>query len=166
MDHQKCTNTECLVFQRVYCLIECNGMISVRYSLYMSLHELWRSYMQDLLQIGTQKGWDIYSCSVRENIDAKFSTLAELQMNQKITKADLHGCLLRGKYISSSCVSDHHNLCFLSLTHALDAVDKSKCPSYVGVRGIVLQETQNTFKLITSSDRLKSEWITHDPPAI
>ena len=51
----------------------------------------------------------------------------------------------------------------LSCTHAhslslpLIAVQKSKCPSYVGTRGIVLQETQNTFRLISEEDRLKSK---------
>lgn len=35
------------------------------------------------------------------------------------------------------------------------AVTKSKCPSYVGVTGILLQETKHVFKIITKGDRLK-----------
>lgn len=35
------------------------------------------------------------------------------------------------------------------------AVTKSKCPSYVGVTGILLQETKHVFKIITKEDRLK-----------
>lgn len=34
-------------------------------------------------------------------------------------------------------------------------VTKSKCPSYVGVTGILLQETKHVFKIITEEDRLK-----------
>lgn len=35
------------------------------------------------------------------------------------------------------------------------AVTKSKCPSYVGVTGILLQETKHVFKILTKEDRLK-----------
>lgn len=45
-------------------------------------------------------------------------------------KADYHGCLLR--------------------------VEKSKCPTYIGTEGIVLQETENTFRIVTREDRLKT----------
>uniref|UniRef100_A0A8C0Q8Q1 Ribonuclease P protein subunit p29 n=1 Tax=Canis lupus familiaris TaxID=9615 RepID=A0A8C0Q8Q1_CANLF len=47
----------------------------------------------------------------------------------KLLKADLHGALI--------------------------SVTKSKCPSYVGVTGILLQETKHVFKIITKEDRLK-----------
>ncbi|XP_073913128.1 ribonuclease P protein subunit p29 isoform X2 [Castor canadensis] len=47
----------------------------------------------------------------------------------KLLKADLHGALI--------------------------SVTKSKCPSYVGVTGILLQETKYVFKIITKEDRLK-----------
>nr|XP_025865746.1 ribonuclease P protein subunit p29 [Vulpes vulpes] len=47
----------------------------------------------------------------------------------KLLKADLHGALI--------------------------SVTKSKCPSYVGVTGILLQETKHLFKIITKEDRLK-----------
>lgn len=35
------------------------------------------------------------------------------------------------------------------------SVTKSKCPSYVGVTGILLQETKHVFKIITKEDHLK-----------
>lgn len=34
-------------------------------------------------------------------------------------------------------------------------VCRSKCPSYVGTSGIVLQETKNVFKIITEEDKVK-----------
>jgi len=50
-------------------------------------------------------------------------------LHQQLLKADYHGCIM--------------------------SVSQSKCPSYVGTTGIVLQETRNTFKIITKDDRLK-----------
>uniref|UniRef100_A0A8C8ZWY1 Ribonuclease P protein subunit p29 n=1 Tax=Prolemur simus TaxID=1328070 RepID=A0A8C8ZWY1_PROSS len=47
----------------------------------------------------------------------------------KLLKADLHGAII--------------------------SVTKSKCPSYVGVTGILLQETKHVFKIITREDCLK-----------
>ncbi|KAL8194906.1 UNVERIFIED_CONTAM: RNase P/RNase MRP complex subunit [Gekko kuhli] len=55
---------------------------------------------------------------------------AQPQMIQtKLLKADLHGALV--------------------------TVTKSKCPSYVGLTGIIVQEMKHVFKIITSEDRLK-----------
>ncbi|KAK3746381.1 hypothetical protein QZH41_018206 [Actinostola sp. cb2023] len=48
----------------------------------------------------------------------------------KMLKADYHGCLI--------------------------TVCRSKCPSYIGVTGIVLQETKNVFKIITKDDKIKA----------
>lgn len=48
----------------------------------------------------------------------------------KLLKADYHGCHL--------------------------TVSRSKCPSYVGTSGIVIQETKNVFKIITAEDKLKT----------
>ncbi|XP_002762016.1 ribonuclease P protein subunit p29 isoform X1 [Callithrix jacchus] len=47
----------------------------------------------------------------------------------KLLKADLHGAII--------------------------SVTKSKCPSYVGITGILLQETKHIFKIITKEDCLK-----------
>ncbi|KAL3860075.1 hypothetical protein ACJMK2_010243 [Sinanodonta woodiana] len=49
---------------------------------------------------------------------------------ERLLKADYHGCYL--------------------------TVKKSKCPSYVGISGIVLQETRNMFKMITRDNMVKS----------
>ncbi|XP_030059910.1 ribonuclease P protein subunit p29 [Microcaecilia unicolor] len=48
----------------------------------------------------------------------------------KLLKADLHGSLV--------------------------TVKKSKCPSYVGLSGIIVQETKHIFKIITKDDKLKA----------
>ncbi|XP_015679345.1 ribonuclease P protein subunit p29 [Protobothrops mucrosquamatus] len=55
---------------------------------------------------------------------------AQPQMIQtKLLKADFHGALV--------------------------TVTKSKCPSYVGITGIILQETKYVFKIVTKEDKLK-----------
>lgn len=79
-----------------------------KYDLYLSIHQLWKGYIRDLLRGASN-----------------LST-----MNNKLTKADFHGCLL--------------------------TVSQSKCPTYVGISGIVVQETHNTLKLICKDDRLRS----------
>nr|SVE73904.1 EOG090X0GV5 [Daphnia atkinsoni] len=48
---------------------------------------------------------------------------------QRIAKADYHGCLLM--------------------------VTRSKCPSYIGAKGIVVLETKNTFQITCEDDQLK-----------
>ncbi|KAF7244706.1 Ribonuclease P protein subunit p29 [Varanus komodoensis] len=61
---------------------------------------------------------------------------AQPQMIQnKLLKADFHGALV--------------------------TVSKSKCPSYVGLTGIILQEMKHVFKIITKEDKLKSTHGAH-----
>lgn len=50
-------------------------------------------------------------------------------VQQKLLKADLHGAIL--------------------------TVVRSKCPSYVGTTGILVQEFKHVFKIITKEDKLK-----------
>lgn len=52
---------------------------------------------------------------------------------RRLMNADLHGAILR--------------------------VTKSKCPSFVGATGILLQETRNSFVLVTVNNRLKSKYL-------
>jgi RNase P/RNase MRP subunit p29 len=49
----------------------------------------------------------------------------------RLTKADFHGAIVR--------------------------VAQSKCPSLLGLEGIVLQETENTFVIVTPSNTFKSK---------
>ncbi|XP_062845785.1 ribonuclease P protein subunit p29 [Trichomycterus rosablanca] len=51
-------------------------------------------------------------------------------IQQKLLKADFHGAIL--------------------------TVVRSKCPSYVGTTGILVQELKHVFKLVTKDDRLKT----------
>lgn len=51
-------------------------------------------------------------------------------LHTRLAKADYHGCLLM--------------------------VARSKCPPHVGLKGIVLIETKNTFQIICEDDQIKS----------
>ena len=42
---------------------------------------------------------------------------------------------------------------------AVVTVQQSLCPSYVGVSGIILQESRNTFIVITNDNKLKSMYF-------
>ncbi|KAF8606633.1 RNase P subunit p29-like protein, partial [Ceratobasidium sp. AG-I] len=66
--------------------------------------------------------------SINEPLDSYVSSHA-LGMQTKLVKADFHGCKL--------------------------TVKASKCPTLVGSSGIVIEETANVFRIITSDDRIK-----------
>ncbi|XP_030835484.1 ribonuclease P protein subunit p29 [Strongylocentrotus purpuratus] len=51
-------------------------------------------------------------------------------LESRLLKCELHGCIL--------------------------TVTRSKCPAYVGISGILLQETRNTFKVITKENKMKT----------
>lgn len=42
----------------------------------------------------------------------------------------------------------------------LQPVIRSKCPSYVGTTGILVQEFKHVFKIITEEDKMKGEQST------
>ncbi|KAG0308437.1 RNase P/RNase MRP complex subunit [Dissophora globulifera] len=57
-----------------------------------------------------------------------FGSTNPLAFTQKLLKADFHGAII--------------------------TVARSKCPTYIGASGIVAQETENVFKIITPSNKL------------
>ncbi|KAG8706800.1 hypothetical protein FRC09_002197 [Ceratobasidium sp. 395] len=67
-------------------------------------------------------------------------------MQTKLVKADFHGSKLTGK---SPLL-----LQYTKLNEGL-TVKASKCPTLVGVSGIVIEETANVFRVITPDDRVK-----------
>ncbi|KAJ1732367.1 RNase P/RNase MRP complex subunit [Coemansia biformis] len=64
-----------------------------------------------------------------QNVEAQMADAKQWQqVLGRLIKADLHGAQM--------------------------SVVRAKCPNFVGIEGIVAQETKNTFKLITRDDRL------------
>ncbi|KAK3741946.1 hypothetical protein RRG08_024692 [Elysia crispata] len=97
-----------------------------------------RKLHKDLLTESTQKYstylplkelWTSYIEDLMQVDLSKLTTSVLPSLAQKMMKADLHGCPL--------------------------IVRRSKCPSYIGVEGIVIQETRNMFTLISVDDRVK-----------
>nr|SVE94584.1 EOG090X0GV5 [Simocephalus serrulatus] len=94
----------------------------------LGLHKLPKTGLKYKSFAALHKLWMEYMESV---LDLEVSTKSANQdmLHQRIAKADYHGCLLM--------------------------VTRSKCPSYIGVIGIVVLETKNTFQLICEDDKLK-----------
>lgn len=82
---------------------------TVKWELFVKLHDLWSGYMAELLEGANQPA----------------ATLPRL------LKADYHG--------------------------ALFTVVKSKCPTLVGISGIVMKETENMFYVVTKQNAMKGK---------
>lgn len=65
----------------------------------------------------------------KEYIDSLVGNATGAPLTAKLLKADLHGCCLK--------------------------VTRSKCPSLIGLEGIVLLETEQTFQIITPQNQLR-----------
>lgn len=110
-----------------------------RYQTFLGIHTLWAGYMSELLNLPALT-------SITGPLDTFVSSHA-LGMQTKLVKADFHGCKLTGSITSQLCLALVLNLMF--------AVKASKCPTLVGTSGIVIEETANIFRIITSDDRIK-----------
>lgn len=82
---------------------------SHQYESYLPLHALWCGYVGDILKLDS-------------------GNLNEASIQQKLSKADLHGAIL--------------------------SVVRSRCPSLVGAEGILIRETENTFDIVSAANRL------------
>ncbi len=61
-------------------------------------------------------------------------------------KADFHGAKIKGTP-------------FLLLFLIKFVVERSKCPNLVGISGILIQETENTMKVVTEDNLLKGNFF-------
>ena len=69
-------------------------------------------------------------------------------MHPKLLKADFHGSIMTGSLFPSS-VKIH------PFSDTLLTVVQSKNPCLVGLAGIVIHETENTFRVVTKDDEVK-----------
>ncbi|KAF8645581.1 hypothetical protein AX16_007725 [Volvariella volvacea WC 439] len=101
-----------------------------RYELFLPLHQLWVGYMSELLGLSHRPpatpGPSQSSVPPRASASAMPSSSS---MHPKLVKADFHGSIM--------------------------TVRKSKNPSLIGLSGIVIHETENTFKVITEKNKVK-----------
>ena len=72
-------------------------------------------------------------------------------IHTKLVKADFHGSIITGKrHLKSSVIRLK-----IYVIHVMTLVMQSKNACLVGLSGIVIHETENTFKLITANNKLK-----------
>lgn len=109
---------------------------AAQYRLYEPLHNLWLQYIGDVLgpsaAATVTKALDSGSVGAASSVPvsllaASTAAGATTQLTDRLLKADLHGAPL--------------------------TVLRSVCPAYVGLSGLVVQERQNSFKLVTRADR-------------
>ncbi|KAF9178198.1 RNase P/RNase MRP complex subunit [Haplosporangium sp. Z 767] len=119
---------------------------SRKYQLFLPLHELWKGYIEEI-----------------------FGTCNPVAFTQKLLKADFHGANITGKdpfnassldttkglILNSTFISTFISTFLTSSWNSWCSVARSKCPTYVGASGIVAQETENVFKIITPSNALR-----------
>ncbi|KAH8976982.1 RNase P/MRP, p29 subunit [Lactarius akahatsu] len=104
-----------------------------RWELFVPLHRLWLGYMSELLGLAAPPPTTLLQ------VDPSAMPQAA-GMHAKLVKADFHGSIVTGKR---------------QIHRIYGKVRRSKNPSLVGASGIVIQETENTFKVVTQKDRLK-----------
>jgi len=103
----------------------------VRWDAFVPLHRLWLGYMSELLGLTTVDRLGQEKEKEQEQEHAmKAAMPSAAGMHAKLVKADFHGSIM--------------------------TVRRSKNPSLVGVSGIVVQETENMFKVVTRKDKLKA----------
>jgi hypothetical protein len=142
------------------------------YDALLPLHRLWLGYMSELLSVSLrgatqapfstpgpsssvradQSGVAVHRREVRTAAQEGFQQSTVVNWQSKLVKADFLGCILRGWDILSSLL-----FVLVSVTDMVLLVSKSRNPSLVGVGGIVLQETAETWRVVTTDDALKSE---------
>jgi hypothetical protein len=112
-----------------------------RWELFVPLHRLWCGYMTELLGPPT----------IQTLSGGGSATAAAAGMHAKLVKADFHGSIVTGTCV---CVYGRS----LIERYACE-VRRSRNPALVGLEGIVVQETENTFKVVTRSDKLKGACV-------
>jgi len=106
-----------------------------RWDAFVPLHRLWLGYISELLgltttldTLGQEQEQEGRTAAHTMKVAAAAMPSAA-GMHAKLVKADFHGSIM--------------------------TVRRSKNASLVGVSGIVVQETENTFKVVTRKDKLK-----------
>lgn len=99
-----------------------------RYEIYEPLHRLWVGYVQDVL---FGEAGMLPRISGDGHAEKGKALMVGQDLAAKLMSADLHGSHMK--------------------------VVRSRCPSRVGIKGIMVKETKMTFEIITKGNVLKSE---------
>ena len=131
-----------------------------RWDAFVPLHRLWLGYMSELLGLG------VASPSPEGPNRAPALPQPAGTMQAKLIKADFHGSIMTGQSFSLSvfylaarfreCVVWDWGCGLIDDDDDDDEiVRRSKNAALVGVSGIVVQETENTFKVVTRKNKSK-----------
>ena len=102
-----------------------------QYEIYVPLHNLWIGYIQEVL-FGEGGGISRTLSGGNTRAEKGKAAMAGQELAAKVMGADLHGAEIK--------------------------VVRSRCPSRVGLSGIVIKETKMTFEVVTKDNVLKSEF--------
>ena len=114
-----------------------------RYDLFLSIHYMWQAYMAELFNLPP---------ATLKNLANPTMPQAS-SMHPKLVKADFHGAIITGKHTPTLSTTKFPHLTFHIVAEAKNA-------DLVGLSGIVVHETENTFKIVTKKNQFKS---THSP---
>jgi len=100
-----------------------------KYEIYEPLHTLWVGYVQETLFGGAGMA---PRATGGGHVEKGKSLMLGQELAAKIMTADLHGAEMK--------------------------VVRSRCPSRVGIKGIMVKETKMTFEIVTKENMIKSEF--------
>jgi ribonuclease P protein subunit POP4 len=128
--------------------------LAFRWDAFVPLHRLWLGYMSELLGLVTMEA-QAHAQGQGQGRTApamKAAMPMAAGMHAKLVKADFHGSIMTGQ----SILSLRRVIILLIVGHDdRHTVRRSKNAALVGASGIVVQETENTFKVVTRKDKLK-----------
>lgn len=119
-----------------------------RFELFIPLHMLWLGYMSELLSLSPKPA--------TPSADPTSVMPGTAGMHTKLIKADFHGAIVTGVYALNLRYDLSHFDILPHIPRSALLVRQSKNPCLVGLSGIVVHETENSFKVITRKDEQKS----------
>lgn len=158
-------------------------MLNRSYELLRPLHKLWLGYISELLNLSlrtedlapghaegaTSSNEGVGNSSMPvdppvpveaapteapQALPSEMFSIHQMQTWQgKLVKADFHGCSIEGRiclHLSMSVSQPENHCCRVT-------VIKAKHPSLIGLAGIVAQETEGTFRIVTANNVVKGK---------
>ncbi|BGP41455.1 RNase P/RNase MRP complex subunit [Rhodotorula kratochvilovae] len=126
---------------------------SVSYDAVLPVHHLWLGYISELLALPLLISPTPPSASTAPSTPA--TTDSNVSATLIPTFPSRHGAPPIPREQGINAVNLHTKMVKADFTGCLLSVKRAKNPSLVGLKGIVLQETQGTFKLVTPKSQIK-----------
>lgn len=95
----------------------------LKYKKFKKLHFLWQDYMREILDLSK------YEASKEKVENGRIPAILDENLQLKICRADMHGCLVKVTRAINSCL--------------------------IGIQGIIIMETRNTFRIINKQNEVK-----------